>query len=180
MLLTKQVYITLHKDNKYYEDKGYDIESLKYLDKNGKYTMKRGTKLLINIEDLMLGSQEEVEVLCDYCKINISTKKYFSYNHQRRYIQKDCCDNFECRVKKQEEVMKLTKGVSNAFQLDEIKQKIKQTNLEKYGAENPALVPEFVEKRKNTLKDRFGVENPFQVEEFKEKAKKNNTRKVWC
>ena len=85
-------------------------------------------------------------------------------------------------------------GVKNPFQLDSVKEKIKQTNLEKYGVEyvqqsdfvkqkikttcinkygvdNPAKTKQAKDKMKNTCMERYGVEYSFQSENNKEKSK---------
>jgi glucan-binding YG repeat protein len=49
--------------------------------------------------------------------------------------------------------------------------KVKSTNLEKYGVENPFQSEEVKEKGKATCLEKYGVENPFQSEEVKEKIK---------
>jgi hypothetical protein len=68
-------------------------------------------------------------------------------------------------------------GVENPFQSELIKEKAKQTNLEKYGVENPFQSPEVQDRYKSTMKDKYGVENPFQSELIKEKAKQTNLEK---
>ena len=85
-------------------------------------------------------------------------------------------------------------GVRNPFQLESVKEKIKQTNLEKYGVEyvqqsdfikqkfkttcinkygvdNPAKTKQAKDKMKNTCMERYGVEYSFQSENNKEKSK---------
>ena len=85
-------------------------------------------------------------------------------------------------------------GVKNPFQLESVKEKIKQTNLEKYGVEyvqqsdfikqkikttciikygvdNPAKTKQVKDKMKNTCMERYGVEYSFQSENNKEKSK---------
>lgn len=50
-------------------------------------------------------------------------------------------------------------------------EKRKQTNLKKYGVENPAQRPDIKEKTKKTNLDRYGVENPFASKNVKEKIR---------
>jgi len=52
--------------------------------------------------------------------------------------------------------------------------KRKQTNLEKYGVENPLSNKEVQEKRKQTMVRRYGVEISIQNKEIKDKIKKTN------
>lgn len=64
-------------------------------------------------------------------------------------------------------------GVKNVFQSEEIKTKIKETKLERYGDENFSNV----EKAQNTCLERCGVKNAFQSEEAKEKYKLTSIEK---
>ncbi len=64
---------------------------------------------------------------------------------------------------------------------EEVKQarleKIKSSNLEKYGVEYPYQSKKIREKSTLTTLSRYGVDNPFKLEEFKEKIKKTNLDK---
>lgn len=62
-------------------------------------------------------------------------------------------------------------GVEHHLQLDEFKDKMKQTNLDKYGVENVSQVEEFKEKRKETMLELYGVDNASQNEDIKQKKK---------
>ena len=59
----------------------------------------------------------------------------------------------------------------------EVREKIKQTCLKKYGIDNPAKVNEFKEKSKQTCLERYGTEHTFQSEHFKEKSKETCLKK---
>ena len=50
-------------------------------------------------------------------------------------------------------------------------EKIKKTNLEKYGVENPFQSKEIIKKIKATNKEKYGVESPLQSQEIKNKVK---------
>jgi hypothetical protein len=54
-------------------------------------------------------------------------------------------------------------GVLNVFQLESVKQKIKETMIEKYGAYATVYVPEIRERQKQTLKERYGVDILAQI-----------------
>ena len=60
------------------------------------------------------------------------------------------------------------------LQSDELKEKVKQTCLHKYGVENPYSSKEVQEKIKNTFLDRYGIKNPMQSKEVQEKVKQTN------
>ena len=62
-------------------------------------------------------------------------------------------------------------GVYHQMHRPEIKDKIKQTNLEKYGVENPF---QDTERMKKAYQEKLGVDNPWQSEIVKEKIKQTN------
>jgi hypothetical protein len=59
----------------------------------------------------------------------------------------------------------------------EIREKIKQTNLKKYGVEISSQSAIVKEKMKNTCLEKYGVENPGQSKEAKAKRDKTNLEK---
>lgn len=60
---------------------------------------------------------------------------------------------------------------------EQIKQKINNTNLKKYGTTNPNLLPSIKNKIKNTLQSKYGVDNVMFLPETKEKLKQTNLKK---
>ena len=65
-------------------------------------------------------------------------------------------------------------GVENPKQLEEIKQKAKETCLKKYGYDNPMKNKQIKQKVKETCLERYGVENPMKKQEFKDKLVQTN------
>jgi hypothetical protein len=65
-------------------------------------------------------------------------------------------------------------GVENPFQSEDIKDKIKKTNMERYGDECISKTTHYKTAFKKTNMERYGVENPFQSEDIKDKIKKTN------
>lgn len=59
----------------------------------------------------------------------------------------------------------------------EIRDKIKQTNLKKYGVEHPQKNRDVRNKTKKTIRNRFGVDSLLESEEIKEKIRQTNLRK---
>jgi hypothetical protein len=68
-------------------------------------------------------------------------------------------------------------GVDNPFQSKTIQDKAKQTHLERYGVEHPLQVKEAKEKAKKTFQEKYQVDNPMQSKDIKDKAKKTNIKK---
>jgi hypothetical protein len=55
---------------KHYESKGYKFPS--WIDTRGCIRVKRNTKILVKVEDLLEGSCEKVTKICDICKCEVS------------------------------------------------------------------------------------------------------------
>ena len=70
----------------------------------------------------------------------------------------------------------LTK-LNNPMKNKEVKEKIKKTNLEKYGAENVMQSAEVKRKLKETIMEKYGVEHQMHLSKIKEKIKKDQKRK---
>lgn len=157
MLLTKEIEIVCKSDKKYYIDKGYD--------------WKYNELIKVNINDLLKGSHQSVDVLCDYCLEEIMKKEYRIYIKQRdnSVIKKDCCNN--CKGLKIKESNLINYGANNVFQLSDIKEKTKKTMIEYYGVENPSFSEIIKDKRLKTVREKYGVDNVFQLNEIKQKRK---------
>ncbi len=118
----------------------------------------------------------------NYCKDCRKIKKCKFCNnefkhHQNQTCSKDCAEGLKkisflkscgtthnfCKKsksrKKWEKKLKEDKGVVNVFQIDEVKEKIKKTNLKKYGFENPSQCDFIKEKKKKTLNKTL-IKNP--------------------
>lgn len=180
MLLTKKVEVGLGgKNAKYYENLGYEIP--RYKDKKGRLSIKRGTTILVNIEDLPENSNSMVNVQCDYCLekniVTIKSKRYCTYIVSHKYSQKDSCPKHS-GLKGRESFLNIY-GYINPSQTDKHKIKYKETCQEKYGADNTFQVEEFKDKAKETCLLKFGTEYAMQNDIIKEKAIKtlyqNNT-----
>jgi len=65
-------------------------------------------------------------------------------------------------------------GVLNVFQMESVKEKIRQFYLDGYGVTSAVLVPEIRAKQKATLKANYGVDSPLQL--AKERKNSNFTK----
>jgi uncharacterized C2H2 Zn-finger protein len=81
-------------------------------------------------------------------------------------------------VKKAQEKIKATNleryGAENVFGAESIKNKVKATNLEKYGTENVFAAECVKDKIKVTNLEKYGAENVFAAESIKDKIKATN------
>lgn len=104
------------------------------------------------------------------------------------------CKSRECRNKysgmRSKQAIQKKYGVDNTFQLESVKEKSRQTNLENRGVEYAVQSSEvkqklhdslmnksekekelMQQKRKQTCIDKYGVDNPFKLQEFRDKSK---------
>ena len=91
MLLTKEVKINLASSNiKYYEDKGYKIP--RYKDKQGRLKVRRGTSIVVKVEDVSIGCSALVDCKCDLCKkdYKVSFNHYATGNHDGKTYCENC------------------------------------------------------------------------------------------
>lgn len=131
---------------------------------------------IIPIKELSLNSHKMVLVKCDNCGIEKEVK-YQSYNiSTNNNTEKFYCSNKECINTKRVIATKKKYGVDNVFQLDNTKEKIKETNIIKFGVENPQQNKKIKEKTESTNLKKYGVKNPFQSEDIKKKIKETNLK----
>jgi very-short-patch-repair endonuclease len=69
-------------------------------------------------------------------------------------------------------------GVDSNWQLEYVKKKSRQTNIEKRGVEYPTQCPEVKQKIKQTVQEKYGVDNVFQSNEIKEKIIETNLKNL--
>ena len=92
---------------------------------------------------------------------SVATRKK---NHGEDYTgRKKCQKTLESRY-----------GVSNPMKIKEVKDHIKQHNLETYGVEWHIASSEIREKSKQTYQKNYGVDNPFAAKEIIEQIKQHN------
>lgn len=160
-----------------------------YVDLGYLYT-KMGDEFEVNIDDLTNGSSAMVVCQCDYCGA-IFTRAWQKYLSLRRGCTKDACGNPICYEKKASEVILVRYGVTSALLHPDIKEKQRQTNIKKYGCENPfgndeikkkiqkyyqdnygvnasTQIPATIEKQKATMVEKYGVDNYSKTTMFRE------------
>jgi len=112
------------------------------------------------------------------CKVCGNETSLISFNKGfHNYCSKQCIQK-DNDVKEKVRQTNLKKyGVDNPNKSKEFRKKTEQTNLEKYGTENPFQSEEIKDKIKRTNLEKYGTENPFQSEEIKDKIKQTNLEK---
>ncbi|WNC14876.1 hypothetical protein [Brevibacillus brevis] len=158
--------------------------SIRWTKRNKKWYIKKGyifteygDAFEANINELTDGCRAIVQVLCDYCEKNVSLKAYGDYatQHKKANLNKDCC--YECRPLKIKESNLLKYGVESTNQIQEIRQKQKDTCIKRYGGENCMVSRLIREKVQQTVLERYGTKAPAQNKEIKEKIMKTNLEK---
>ena len=144
---------------KYYREKGYTFE--KFTD-----------FVEVDVIDLPKGSHKMVKVICDICgkESEMWYRDIVKCNEENKSIT---CGSNSCRNKKYEDtcIKKYGKGIINVFQAEEVKDKIKDTNLERYSCEYPMQNKEIQDKARDTCREKYGVDNPSKAQEIKDKKK---------
>ena len=128
----------------------------------------------------------------DKCKICGKPSKFISYYHgYRSTCSKECAKKLKLEIlevavensKKPEARQKMIEtnreryGVDWPMQNKKVLAKAEATSMEKYGVKNPASLKEVQDKIKKTNLERYGAENPFASEKIKEKIKQTNLGK---
>ena len=108
------------------------------------------------------------KVICPTCKHEVPLMKAI---YGIKYCSSKCSSNSKelQEARKQTNIRKY--GVENPFASEEIKQKIRQKNLENYGVDNPSKSNVVKEKIKSVMVRKYGVEVPLQNKEFRNKFK---------
>lgn len=117
------------------------------------------------------------KLFCSACGINrvkfISMKKGY-----RRFCSYKCSNSSEDMKQKRQELktqsIQKKYGVSNIFQVQSIKDDIKQTLLIKYGCENISQNADIKNKKKETLMKNYNVEVPYKSAEIRERGIKTS------
>lgn len=164
MLLTDKVIVKWNSKNKeQYVDKGYNFTRM-------------GDEFEINVSDLMRGSQVLVRISCDYCGKEY-TKPYNRYilENELSTVHKDACG--DCKNLKAWDSCEIRYNCRNPLELDEVKERVAQTNIERYGAPNPFSNPEVIKKIRNTNIKKYGCEYVTQNPSVIEKGRQTSLQK---
>jgi hypothetical protein len=101
------------------------------------------------------------------------------YGKDREEINKKISDSR--KTEKCKEKIKKTNlekyGVENVFQADSVKEKIKETHKRNYGVDHPMKSSLIKEKTRRTIQEKYGVDNVMQNEKIREKVENTNLLK---
>ena len=121
-------------------------------------------------------------------KIEITPETKLTYTTVIYGICKECGKQFSrqyrfkplefiCTSCKRKQTNLRKYGTENPFGSELIKKKIKQTNLKRYGVDNPSKSEIIKRKREQTFLQRYGVKNNLSLKETREKIEQTNLRK---
>lgn len=141
---------------------------------NEKYNIKNFSILLYHYYHKLEQSKK--------CKICGKETKFISFNKGYNiYCSRKCTmlDEYVInkRNKKSIETNLEKYGVDNPMKNNKVKEKVKKTNLEKYGVDNFTKTNEYKEKVKLTNNEKYGTEWYFQTDAFKNKSIETNLEK---
>jgi very-short-patch-repair endonuclease len=121
-----------------------------------------------SVSDLSKHSKKPILVLCDYCGIEYSTIVNNRAN-AHKVIQKDACK--KCKYIKMAALSELKYGVRSTNQLDSVKKKMMNTNLERYGVTCTQQDKDIRNKSKQTCMEKYGAETPFGSQQIVDKTR---------
>ena len=99
----------------------------KWYTEKGYIWTKQNDLFECNIKDLQQNSTAKIIVKCDYCGA-IFEKEYRKYLKSHAYINKDCCNDRKCMVKKSKEVNIVKYGVDNHMKTNKSKEIFSSNN----------------------------------------------------
>jgi hypothetical protein len=138
------------------------------------YNVIKGEKLEVKIKDLPITSHKEIDIVCDICGFE-RTMEYRKYLERISTYDFYACSG--CRFTKTKITNNLKYKVDNVFQLEKTKEKSSTTKLKKY--KNVKYRND--DKIKNTNITKYGYENVFQIPEniliIQEKSKNTRIKK---
>lgn len=163
MVLDEYIELRWHSRNKgYYIEKGYVFTFV-------------SDALIVKISDLRESSNIKILAKCDVCGRE-KILRYSVYSHNIKSGGYYGCSN-KCSMNKYYNTNIEKYGVRYATELEEIKDKRKQTCLKKYGVEYAQSLKQFVDKRKQTNMEKYGVEHSQSLKQFVDKRKQTNIEK---
>jgi hypothetical protein len=159
MILDKIVLIKINSRNfNFYKNKIEDI--------------KNNTEYEITIENILPSSHIKINVCCDICN-KISKKPYRDYIKSfKKYNYYSCSP--KCALSKNKKTNTINFRCDNVFSNEKIKEKIKETNLQKYNVQYPSQSASIRKKIENTNLKNYGVKNALESDIIKNRIKKTN------
>ena len=155
MLLTKEVEVKVNTYTiKYYESLGYQIP----MRRASKSTFRRTGRELaydlsntftVKVSDLPKRSNVKIDVICDCCGEVVNDIVYEDYCEAIEKFGNYVCYN--CKTNHYKESCMLIYGVDNATKLEDVRNKMITTSLQRYGTKHPMQNIQVLQKSKETF-----------------------------
>lgn len=171
-MTNKEVFELLKKNN-----------LISYTEHFKKYIVKRVDKTIVFLKSVIDELPDDYDSYDEllYCIINNDEPKNHicEYCHEKgKFISATRgykgCGNTSCKNQKTINTNVEKYGTKNPAQVESIKNKIKITNLKRYGNEYGLSNKEIIEKRKKTCIEKYGVDNVWKAKEIQDKIKQTN------
>jgi len=143
------------------------------------YNMEIGDIYNLSISNLSKGSNRKIMAQCDYCQKEREIS-YKEYNKNIKTNGKFSCSN-KCGIKKRNENNLEKYGVEHTFQLETVKEKIKNTIIDRYGVGHVSNIKEISDKKKsnkqsketiNKIKETWALKDISEIEIINKKRQK--------
>ena len=125
----------------------------------------------IIFEIIKKGNTTYTEICCKKCGKPLTEKQILK---GQEFCSYSCSGTYTMQQEETKEKLRKTNiqkyGVANPNQCKEIQEKKRKTCLEKYGVTNPQQSKAIQEKTQQTNLDRYGVKHPYQSEEIRKKG----------
>ena len=132
--------------------------------------VKMMKRITIPIDLLQNQSNCKIDVLCDRC----GTQRKIKYQAYTFNIGRSVDGKIYTCDKCSHEKIKLTNikryGVEYFSKTEEFSKKVKKTSNEKFGVDHYSKTEEYIKKRDKTNIEKFGVKNPFQLTDIIKKS----------
>ena len=140
-----------------------------------KFCKENCINLIHDFDNIKLTQKSRITGICLSENCNEQFDKSFENLFKRNgYCNKCTTIN---KIIKQKQTFLKNYGVENPNKIKDIRDKIKITNLEKYGTEYSIQNVEVKNKIKKTMLKKYGVENPLQNKDIRDKIKITNLKK---
>jgi len=129
------------------------------------YELKVGTKLVIPVNQLMIGAKNKIKIFCDICNIHfyVVYKDYLNSNKNHNF---DVCN--KCKFEKIKITNNKKYGCDSPLQNNKILQKFIETNNKKYGGNSSSNSQKVLDKqRKTRIKNKIEIPSDIPIGEFK-------------
>lgn len=137
------------------------------------YTHFLDNNVPMNVRSWHLINGIESIGICKQCKINATKFNNNKWGYLD-YCSVKCQRNSETVCEKLSEAIqkKYGEGIVNPFQATEVKERIKNTMLKKYGVDHNLKSQQVKDKIKTNNIEKYGVENYVQTDEYRKKYRK--------